>query len=404
MLLVDIGQLHRGSHAERAVRRLLQPHDHAEESGLARTVGADDAHDAGGRQREFEPLVEHAVAEGLRHALRLDHHVAQTRTVGDEDLELLLLLLHILVHHLVVGRQTRLRLGMAARGRHAHPLQLAFEGLAALRLLLLLHRHALGLLVEPARVVALPRNAFAAVELEDPARHVVEEVTVVGHGDHRTLVLLQMLLEPVDRLGVEVVRRLVEQQHVGLLQQEAAERHTASLAARQHVHRLLGIGTAQGVHRALQHAIDLPAVDLIDPLVEFALTLDQARHLVVRHRLAELLVDLVVLLQQGHRLGAALLDHLAHGLRGVELRLLLQIAHRVTRREDHLALKVLVDARDDLHQRRLTRTVQTDDADLGTVEEREVDVVQYFFLIGEGLRNPDHREDDFSSAICLFLL
>ena len=78
--------------------------------------------------------------------------------------------------------------------------------------------HALGLLVEPARIVALPRDAFATVEFEDPLRNVVEEVTVVGDGNHRTLVLLQVLFQPVDALGIEVVGGLVEQEHVGFLQ------------------------------------------------------------------------------------------------------------------------------------------------------------------------------------------
>ena len=35
-------------------------------------------------------VLQHPVAERLRHVVRLDHHVAQTRTVGDEDFELLL--------------------------------------------------------------------------------------------------------------------------------------------------------------------------------------------------------------------------------------------------------------------------------------------------------------------------
>ena len=395
MLLVHIGQLDRRAHAERTARGLLEPHDHAEEGRLAHTVGADDAHDAGGRQREVQVLVEHAVAEGLLHVVGLDHHVAQTRTVRNEYLELLLLLLRILVHHLVVGRQTGLRLGMATRGRHAHPFQLAFERLAALRLLLLLHGHALGLLLEPARVVALPGDALAAVELQNPPGDVVQEVAVVRHGDHRALVLLEVLLEPVDRLGVEVVRRLVEQQHVGLLQEQAAQGHAAPLTAREVLDVLVGIGTAQGVHRALEHAVQLPAVAVVDLLVDDALPLDERRHLVVGHRLAELRVDLLVLLQQGHRLGASLLDHLAHALRVVELGLLLEVADRVTGREDHLALVVLVDSGDDLHERRLARAVQTDDADFGAVEEREVDVVQDLFLVGEGLADPDHRKDDF---------
>ena len=395
VLLVHIGQFHRGTHAERAARRSFEAHDHAEEGGLARAVRADHAHDARRGQREIQPLVQHAVAEGFRNVVRLDHHVAQTRTVGDEDFELLLFLFRILVHHLVVGRQTGLRLGVAARGRHAHPLQLAFEGLAALRLLLLLHGHARGLLVEPARVVALPRNALAAVEFENPPGDVVQKITVVGHGDHRTLVLLEMLLEPVDRLGVEVVRRLVEQQHVGLLQQQAAQGHAAALTAREVFDRLVGIGTPQGVHRALQHAVQLPAVALVDLLVQLALTLDQPGHRVVVHRLAQLLVDLLVLLQQRHGRRAALLDDLADRLRVVEPGFLFEVTHRIARREDHFAVEVLVDSGDDLHQGRLSRAVQADDADFRAVEKGEVDVVEHPFLVGEGLAYADHRKDDF---------
>ena len=119
----------------------------------------------------------------------------------------------------------------------------------------------------------------------------------MGHGDHRTLVLLEVLLQPVDRLGVEVVGGLVEQQHVGLLQQQAAQGHPTALTAREVLHRFVGIGTPQGVHRAFQHAVQLPAITLVDLLVQLALTLDQLRHRVVIHRLAELHVDVFVFLQ-----------------------------------------------------------------------------------------------------------
>ncbi len=53
---------------------------------------------------------------------------------------------------------------------------------------------------------------WPTVELEDPLGHVVEEVPVVRHGDDRALVARQVLLEPLHALGVEMVRRLVEQQ------------------------------------------------------------------------------------------------------------------------------------------------------------------------------------------------
>lgn len=194
-------------------------------------------------------LVQQPVAVAHGHVLRLDHPVAQTRTVRDEYFEFFLLLLGVLVQHPVVGRQPRLALGVPCGGSHADPFELALERLAALALLLFLQSQPLRLLLEPAAVVAFPRNAFAPVEFEYPSGHVVEEVTVVRDGDHRSLVLSQVLLEPVDALGVEMVRRLVQQQHVGLLQQEPAQRHAATLAAREVLHRLVGVGTAQCVHR-----------------------------------------------------------------------------------------------------------------------------------------------------------
>ncbi len=86
------------------------------------------------------------------------------------------------------------------------------------------------LLLQPRRIVALPRNAAAAVEFEDPLGGVVEEVAVMGDRDDGAGEVLQELLQPFDRLGVEVVGRLVEQQHVGLGQQQAAQRDAALLA------------------------------------------------------------------------------------------------------------------------------------------------------------------------------
>src|SRR5205807_5088 len=99
------------------------------------------------------------------------------------------------LHVLLLGEEALVcaepRLGLRVAGARArpHPLELARERAAARRLLLLLLREPLLLLLEPRRVVAPERDAAAAVELEDPARHVVEEVAVVGDGDDRALVL-----------------------------------------------------------------------------------------------------------------------------------------------------------------------------------------------------------------------
>ena len=55
------------------------------------------------------------------------------------------------------------------------------------------------------------------VEFENPASHMVEEVTVVGDGNDGALVLLQVALQPLDALSIEVVGGLVQEQDVGLL-------------------------------------------------------------------------------------------------------------------------------------------------------------------------------------------
>ncbi len=61
----------------------------------------------------------------------------------------------------------------------------------------------------------------------------VKEVTVVSDGYHGAGILLEMLLKPVDALRVKVVGRLVEKKDVGLLEQEAAQSHTAAFATRE---------------------------------------------------------------------------------------------------------------------------------------------------------------------------
>ena len=85
-----------------------------------------------------------------------------------------------IVGQLLEAGQARLALGLARLGVLAHPLQLLLHRLGVRVLGLLLLLQALLLLLQPGAVVALPRNAAAAVEFEDPLGRVVEEVAVVG--------------------------------------------------------------------------------------------------------------------------------------------------------------------------------------------------------------------------------
>ena len=97
----------------------------------------------------------------------------------------------------------------------------------------------------------------------------------MGDGDDRALVVLQEAFEPGDRLGVEVVGRLVEQQQVGALQQEPAQRDAAPLAAGEVGDGRVARRQPQRVHRDLERAFDVPAVRGVDLVLELALLLEQ---------------------------------------------------------------------------------------------------------------------------------
>ena len=149
MLLVDIAYLHCLTDFESACVGFFESHNHAEERGLTCSVWPDDAHDARWRQTEAEVFEQNLVAEGFRNVLSLNDFVAETVAVRDVYLEFFFFLFHVFVEHLLIRFQTRFSLGVTGLWCHAHPLEFAFQSLAAFALGLFLHRHASGLLVEP---------------------------------------------------------------------------------------------------------------------------------------------------------------------------------------------------------------------------------------------------------------
>ena len=253
--LVDVGELHGVAELERARVGGLLAGDHAKQRRLAGAVGADHADDAGARQVEGRGLDQQPLAEALAQvASTRQHLLAQARARRDVDLDLVELDVALLGDQLLVARQTRL-------GLRALPLGFVrthSSSAAIVRSRPFSERSSWArracFCSSQARVVALVGDAPAAVELEDPAGDVVEEVAVVRDGDDRALVLGEVLLEPRHRLGVEVVGGLVQQQQVGRAQQQPAERHAAALAAGELADVGVGRGQAQRVHRVFQAA------------------------------------------------------------------------------------------------------------------------------------------------------
>src|SRR5438067_1793488 len=374
--LIDVADLHRLADLQRPLVRLLLRGDHPEERRLAGAVRADDADDAAGRQREVEVLDEQLVAVAFLQPARFDHGVAEARAGRDVDLGRLDLLRRVLAQQVLVRIQARLAFRLPRARRHPDPFELALERLLPPRLRLLLLREAVPLLLEPRRVIALPRDAVAAIELEDPAGDVVEEVAVVGHRDDGAGVFGEESLQPRDRLGIEMVGRLVEQEEIGRLQQQATERDAAALAAGER--RDLGVGRrqAQRVHRELETRVEIPCVGRIDLVLQAALLVEDLLHVLGREILAEPGVHVVVAREQRLDRRDALLDVAAHVLPRIEPWLLMEEPDRDAFSGKRFADEARVLARHDLQQRALARAVQPEDADLRAEVEREPDVVE----------------------------
>jgi hypothetical protein len=69
---------------------------------------------------------------------------------------------------------------------------------------------------EVCAVVAAKRLQPTIAQLPDTTDHGVEERAVVRRDEQRTLPRAQLVLEPLDGRDVEVIRRLVEEQQVGI--------------------------------------------------------------------------------------------------------------------------------------------------------------------------------------------
>jgi len=276
----------------------------------------------------------------------------------------------------LVGRKARLALGLARPGGETNPLELPLEGATAGRVGLLLLGEAGLLLLEPRRVVALPRQSRPSVELEDPARHVVEEVPVVGDRHDRSLVLVQKPLEPGHRLGVEVVGGLVQQEEIGPAEQQAAEGDPAPLAARERVHAGIAGREPEGVHGDLEGAVQLPGSDGLDAVLDLALLGQEAVHLVGARR-SQLFADLVEAPEQRRGL-AHTLGHVSEDVAGrIEGRFLGEMTDREAGGEPGLPGVPIVLAGHDPQQGGLAGAVGADDADLGSRVEGKVDPLQH---------------------------
>ena len=228
------------------------------------------------------------------------------------------------------------------------------------------------------------------VELENPAGDVVEEVAVVGDDQYGARIIAQVAFQPVHTLRVEMVGRFVEQQQIGLVEQQLAQRNATLLAAGELGYLGVVGRAAQRVHRQIDLAVEIPEILGVDLVLEL-------RHLV--GGLVRIIgCDLVVTVEQRLLGGDALHHVFAHGFLGIELRLLLEIADARAFGDPALAGEIRVDAGHDAQQCGFAGPVDAEHADLGVRVEGQMDVIQHLLGRRKGLGQTLHVIDELTTV------
>ncbi len=296
-VLREVAELHRGAERDVARIRGALPRDQLQQRRLARAVRAHHAPALAAADPQVESVEDDLLAVGLVDAGELHDVVAGARRGTELEVVGLAPLRRLDLLDLVELLHARLHLRGVARARleaRDERLFLREHRLLArvLRLLLALGDRALAL-VE--LVVARVGDQLAAVDLDDLRDRAVQELAIVRRHHQRAREVGEESLEPQDRLEVEVVGRLVEQQRVGLHHQDARETDAHLPAARERadvaVH-LRRVEAEAGEHLA-RPRFEAVAAELLEARLRLAVALDQRFHLVGARRVGERVLELV---------------------------------------------------------------------------------------------------------------
>ena len=180
---------------------------------------------------------------------------------------------------------------------------------------------------------------------------------------HRLVRALEILLEPARRLEIEMVRRLVEQQHIRRRHELAREPHAPALAAAQSLERPRA--RIHGIEaESVQHRIDARR----DRVSALALESLEVVRVPLEHLLAHRFAELAHLrrlvrerLLEREQLGELPRRRLPDRLRVAEVAMLLEQRDAQPRLPRDDAARRLHVARDQLEERRLPGAVPADD-------------------------------------------
>jgi hypothetical protein len=197
-------------------------------------------------------------------------------------------------------------------------------------------------------------------------------------------------------MGVQMVGRLVQQQHVRLGQQQAAQRHAAFFTTGQRPD--LGVPRRQAQRVGGHFELALQRVRVVGGEQVFQLLLLLGQLVEIGAFFGVFGVDLVQALLRVENFGDAFFDRFAHGLFRIQLRLLRQIADLGAGVGACLTLEVGVHAGHDFQHGGLACAVDAEQADFGAREKGQRDVLDDLALRGNDLAHPVHGVDVLHGA------
>ena len=250
---------------DRAAVRGQLAQDHLQQRGLARAIGADQTHLVAAQDGAAEIAHHGAAAEGLGDVFQLGHDLAAAIALGDIQLDA--------TDHLTAGCSGAAQLVQALDAGHRAGTT-GFHALADPDFFLRQQFVELGvgdgfvgqlLGLEPlvGREVARVGAQLTPIELDDAGTDVVQERSVVRDQHDGALECHQQLFQPGDRVQVQVVGRLVQEEHVGAGHQRTRQRHPLLGAARQAVNRQARI-QAQALQGLVHPLFPVPAIARFD--------------------------------------------------------------------------------------------------------------------------------------------
>ena len=169
-----------------------------------------------------------------------------------------------------------------------------------------------GLGFEKRGVISRMRKRAAIRDFDDPRGDRLQKIPVVCDENQRAGKFAQEVFEPADRLGVEVVRRLVEEEKIRLRGQCPAECDAALFSARERPDQSIERRGGQRARFRFDSRLQVPAVGMLD---EF----EQVGEFVV------VPVPGLVSPDRFNEVRRACLDVFEHGFCAVQLELLRQI-------------------------------------------------------------------------------